>query len=146
MNKDELIALAKQLASAAGVDPVLCCAVVEQESAPPWNPLSYRFEPAFYQRYIAKMIHLTPTEAYARSASWGLMQLMGETAREEGMTGNIPDLMDPTIGLTKGLIHLKKELERANGNVHNALQGWNGGSNPNYAAEVMARMPKYQGS
>lgn len=143
MSNDVLIALAKSYAIAAGIDPVLCCAVCEQESLPPWNPWCYRFEPAFYERYIVKL-KLTPTEANGRATSWGLMQLMGETAREEGYTGYLPQLCEPDTGLPRGILHLKKELSRAGGDVHNALQFWNGGSNPDYAAEVMTRMDKYR--
>lgn len=144
MTQDQLIALAKERATMAGVDPVLCCAVVEQESQPQWNPWCSRWEPAFQTRYIEKMTNLTPTQAKNRSTSWGLMQLMGETAIEEGYTDFIEKLLDPITGLDRGLIHLKKMLVRANGDVHAALQDWNGGSNPNYASEVMARMPRYR--
>lgn len=143
MTTDAIVVLAKERATMAGVDPVLCCAVCEQESD--WNPWATRLEPAFEERYVTKL-HLGVTESVERSISWGLMQLIGETAREEGFKADLPMLCDPTMGLDRGLIHLKKELLRANGDVHNALQFWNGGSAPNYAAEVMARMPKYQGS
>lgn len=142
--QDILIALAKERATMAGVDPVLCCAVVEQESYPPWNQWCSRYEPGFFTKYIEKMTNLTPTEARNRATSWGLMQLMGETAREEGYTTYLEQLIDPQIGLDRGLIHLKRMLVKANGDVHAALQFWNGGSNPNYASEVMARMPRYK--
>jgi soluble lytic murein transglycosylase-like protein len=140
MSNDTLIALAKERAAAAGVDPALACAVCDQESS--WNPWAIRCEPGFYMRYVAKL-HLGPTEAWARAFSWGLLQLMGETAREEGYLGDMAMLCDPQTGLDRGLIHLKKQLERANGDNHAALQFWNGGSAPNYAAEVLARVGKY---
>lgn len=140
---DQLIALAKSLATVAGVDPALCCAVCEQESFPQWNPWSIRYEPDFYVRYTAKL-NVPDTEKTARAISWGLMQLMGETAREEGYTDFLPKLCDPETGITRGLIHLKKMLVRANGDVHQALQFWNGGSNVNYADQVIARIGKYK--
>jgi len=135
-----LIALAKARAANAGIDPTLCCAICEQESA--WNPWAIRDEPAFYARYVAKL-HLGTTEAAARAFSWGLMQLIGETAREEGYTGDLPKLCDPQTGLDWGTVHLKRQLARANGDIHLALQFWNGGSNPLYGTQVLARMEKY---
>lgn len=142
MSADELIALAKARAQFAGVSPPLCCAVAEQESS--WNPWSIRYEPAFYERYIEKMTRLSPTEARLRAMSWGLLQIMGETAREEGYTGDLTKLCEPQTGLDHGLIHMKKCLARSGGNEPIALNLWNGGANPSYASEVMARLSKYQ--
>jgi soluble lytic murein transglycosylase-like protein len=136
-----LVTLAKIRATMAGVDPALTCAVCEQESE--WNPWAIRYEPAFYERYVLPL-KLSPTVSFARSTSWGLMQLMGETAREEGYMDDLPKLCDPQTGLDRGLVHLKRELNRAAGNQHMALQFWNGGSNPAYGDQVLARMAKYQ--
>jgi hypothetical protein len=139
--KDQLAALAKERAQMAGIDPVLCCAICEQESS--WNLWAVRDEPDFYQRYVVKL-HLGITEAMLRACSFGLMQLMGEVAREEGFTGDILSLTDPQLNLDRGLIHFKRMLAISDGDVHTALQHWNGGSNPNYADEVLARLPHYQ--
>lgn len=133
--------LVKQLAQKAGVDPALACAVCEQESS--WNPNASRFEPAFLVRYVLPL-RLDANEAHDRATSWGLMQLMGEVAREQGFTGELDTLCDPNIGLPQSLQHLKHFLTLEEGNVHAALQRWNGGGNPHYADEVIARIPKYQ--
>lgn len=138
---NDLIALAKQAATAANLDPALVCAVCEQESA--WSPWAIRYEPAFYAKYIIPLGLSDDTEARVRAVSWGLMQLIGETAREEGFVGPMASLCDPATGLERGLVHLKRCLQRAAGNVPMALQFWNGGGNPQYAAQVMARMSKY---
>lgn len=138
---ETLITLAKARAELAGVDPALTCAVCEQESG--WNPWAIRYEPEFYQRYIAPL-HLSPTVSMARSTSWGLMQLIGETAREAGYAGDLPMLCDPQTGLDWGLVHLKKQLVRAGGNEEAALQFWNGGSNSLYGTQVLARVAKYK--
>lgn len=142
----------KQLAIATaqthGLDPVLVQAVVEQESN--WNPWSIRYEPAFKARYVDPL-NLTPTEAVARSISWGLMQLMGEVAREHGYAGNLAELCDPVTGLEFGCRKLKDCVVRANAQAHAdgfdpveaALEYWNGGGNPDYGKQVMARMSKY---
>lgn len=141
MAQPELVALARAIAEKHGLDPVLVCAVIEQESA--WDTWAIRAEPAFDERYV-KPLHKTPTEEWGRSISWGLMQLMGEAARERGYTGPFAQLCDPATGLEWGCVHLKGKLAAAGGDVARALQLWNGGGNPNYAAEVIARMERYR--
>lgn len=136
-----LVALVKQVATAHGLDPALICAIVEQESA--WNCWALRYEPAFYQRYIAALRGLTATEGCSRAFSWGLMQLMGESARENGYTGALPQLCDPFTGATAGCVHFAKKLSAAAGDTARALQLWNGGGNPLYSAQVLARVGKY---
>jgi soluble lytic murein transglycosylase-like protein len=132
--------LATNAAMGAGLDPALVCAIVEQESN--WNPWAIRYEPAFEARYVPK--GMTPTEATARAFSWGLMQIMGEVARENGYTGALPMLCDPATGLAEGIIHFKKKLAYANGDVTKALLMWNGGGNKDYPAQVLARVEKYK--
>ena len=81
----QLIALAGKAADAQLLDPALVCAVVEQESA--WNPWAMRYEPLFFSKYVAGLYtnnKISATEAYARGFSWGLMQVMGQVAREAG--------------------------------------------------------------
>lgn len=137
----QLVALAKQTALAHGLDPVLVCAVVEQESD--WIPQSIRYEHGFYQRYIVKL-NLHPTEARARAFSWGLLQLMGQVAREEGFDGHLVDLCQPAVGLDRGCVHLAKKLADHHGDVTLGLLSYNGGSNQLYPQEVIARMEKYK--
>lgn len=136
----DLVQLAKTTAQSHGLDPALVCAVVEQESN--WNQWAIRFEPAFLARYVHPL-GLSDTESYARSFSWGLMQLMGQVARELGYKGHVAELCDPVTGLEWGCKHLANKLKDVNGDVHMALQRWNGGGNPNYADEVLARVAKY---
>ncbi len=146
MNQQDLIALARQTATASGLDDALVCAVCEQESA--WNPFALRYERAFYVRYIegnSSLGNLSSTEMESRAFSWGLMQLMGQTAREAGYAGQyLSALCDPQIGLAFGCKVLKKKLDSAGGDTANALLAWNGGSNPDYPGQVLARMAKYQ--
>jgi soluble lytic murein transglycosylase-like protein len=138
----ELIALARTIASAHELDPALVCAVVEQESA--WNPHAIRYEPAFRLRYVAPL-NLPPTEEIARSISWGLLQVMGQVAREHGFEGQfLSALCDPDAGLAIGCAVLASKLAAANANVPRALALWNGGANPNYAVQVLARAPRYR--
>jgi len=132
--------LVKAKAVSLGIDPALACAIAEQESG--WNAWAIRYEPAFYARYVAKQA-LTPTEKTARSISWGLFQTMGEAVREAGYKGDLAALCDPDTGITWGLAVFQRKLALANQDVPRALLFWNGGGNPNYATEVLARVPKY---
>jgi soluble lytic murein transglycosylase-like protein len=141
----ELIALARRIAAAHALDPALVCAVIEQESA--WNPWAVRYEPGFLSRYVAPLYtagKLSATEAYTRAMSWGLMQVMGQLARESGFAGDsLPALCDPATSVELGCAILAKRLARSRGDVSAALLAWNGGANPNYPAEVLARTRNY---
>lgn len=140
MADNSLITLARQIAGKHGLNDALVCAIVEQEST--WEPWAIRAEPAFDAKYV-QPLHKTPTEEWARSISWGLMQLMGEDAREMGFTGPIPSLCDPATGLDWGCKFFAQKLLKANGDAFAALLRWNGGGNPSYPGQVIARMDKY---
>jgi soluble lytic murein transglycosylase-like protein len=148
MPDPKLLDLARNTANAEGLDPAVVCAVVEQESA--WNPWAMRYEPLFFAKYVAPLYtnnKIGATEAYARGFSWGLMQVMGQTARELGLTSaHLAALCDPVINLTVGCKLLKKKLDSAKGELHKALLSWNGGANPDYAEEVIARLSRYRSS
>lgn len=128
---------------------------MEQESGGEPNPaLARRYEHGFLKRYIVPLnLPLcaldTPTagccESHDRSTSWGVMQMMGESYRELG--GDQP-ILDTFLNINNqaywGCRWLARKLAYTNGDVHAALQLWNGGGNPNYADEVLARMATYQ--
>jgi soluble lytic murein transglycosylase-like protein len=155
----ELIALARSAAARHSLDPALVCAVVEQESA--WDTHAIRYESAFRVRYVAPL-GLPPTEEVARSISWGLMQVMGHVAREHGFSAKfLSALCDPATGLDIGCAVLASKLIAASkapsagegeipspapsaAEVGPGLERWNGGANPTYAAEVLARVAKYK--
>jgi soluble lytic murein transglycosylase-like protein len=141
----ELIAQARQIAAAHGLEPALVCAVIEQESA--WNPWAVRYELAFLSRYVAPLYtagKISATEAYTRAISWGLMQVMGQVARESGFGKNsLAELCDPKIGVEFGCQILAKHMSRAKGDATQALLAWNGGANLNYPIEVLARKRNY---
>lgn len=147
-----LVALAKTTAANLNLDGVLVCAIVEQESS--WDTWSMRYEPEFRARYVAPM-GLPATAEIARSISWGLMQLMGEVARELGFTGQLAQLCEPATGLYWGCRAFALKLKAAAnqgsqvdgesslGEWTRALELWNGGGNPQYAAQVIARRKNY---
>jgi soluble lytic murein transglycosylase-like protein len=151
-SRADLIALARATAAAHQLDAALVCAICEQESA--WNPWAIRYEPAFFTHYVAPQLaagKISNTEAQARAFSWGLMQVMGQVAREHNFgaassTNATPltQLCDPAYGLEIGCIVFAAKLASAHGDAAHALQIWNGGGNANYAAEVLARVGKYE--
>lgn len=141
----ERIALARRIAAAHALEPALVCAVIEQESA--WDPWAVRYEAGFLSRYVAPMYtagKLSATEAYTRAMSWGLMQVMGQVAREHGFSGaSLAELCDPATGVEYGCRILAGRVARARGDVNAALLAWNGGGNTDYPDEVLARKRNY---
>ena len=141
-DRTALITLARATAAQHSLDPALICAIVEQESA--WDPHAIRYEPAFRTRYVAPL-GLPPTEEVARSISWGLMQVMGQVAREHSFTGkSLAALCDPATGLAIGCAVFATKLRARANDVERALTLWNGGANTTYAAQVLARVAHYQ--
>jgi len=141
----QLVSLARKAAARHALDPALVCAVVEQESA--WNPWAMRYEPAFFTKYVAPLYtnnKISASEAYARGFSWGLMQVMGQVARENGFAEPfLSALCDPEEGLELGCKILRRKLDSANGDVARGLLAWNGGGNPGYAVQALARKQHY---
>ena len=156
----QLVSLARKAAAAHALDPALVCAICEQESS--WNPWSLRYEPLFFAKYVAPLYtnnKVSASEAYARGFSWGLMQVMGQTAREHGFTEPfLSALCDPADALEIGCRVLRKKFDTgqsaalpvaqailpAQGDATTrALLLWNGGSNPAYAAKVLSRRIHY---
>ena len=141
----KLVAVARDAAASRSLDAALVCAVVEQESG--WNPWAMRYEPAFFSRYVAPLYtnnKVSATEAWARGFSWGLMQVMGQVARENGFAGDyLSALCDPEQGLAVGCLVLQKKLAAAGGDVTRGLLAWNGDANPSYASAVLARKGRY---
>jgi soluble lytic murein transglycosylase-like protein len=139
--------LARTIALSQGLDPVLVMAVVEQESM--WNPWAMRYEPEFMAKYVEPLYtnnKISASEAYARAFSWGLMQVMGQVAREQGYDRPfLSSLCDPEQGLTVGCQVLKKKLAMAGGDLVRGLLYWNGGANPLYPEQVLARRSHYAG-
>jgi soluble lytic murein transglycosylase-like protein len=143
MNTDtQLIILSRTIAVRHRLDPVLVCAVVDQESS--WDTYAMRYEPRFRERYVADL-GLNPTEEIARSISWGLMQVMGQVARENGFDAKfLSEICSPEIGLDVGCIALAKHFRNGCGDIAKVLTLWNGGADPQYAARVAAKMARYE--
>jgi soluble lytic murein transglycosylase-like protein len=122
---------------------------IEQESA--WHRNAIRYEPAFFERYV-KDLSVSDTEKIARSTSWGLLQIMGQVAREHGFQGHfLTDLLEPATNLDLACRILKKRYNET-GSWFGALAAYNGGlggnrkppyRNAHYASSVLRRAEKY---
>ena len=104
-----------------------------------------RYEPAFLRRYVERTIEdptlttcgHTITEKISRATSWGLMQVMGLVARENGFKGKfLSQLCNPKIGLDIGCTHFAKLLRRHNGDHVRGLLAYNGGADEGYPTRV----------
>jgi len=115
-----------------------------------------RYEPAFFAKYVAPLYtnnKVSASEAYARGFSWGLMQVMGQVARENSYTEPfLSSLCDPSDALEIGCRILRKKFEMASNSSVAPAQGdvttralllWNGGSDLAYPVQVLARRTHY---
>lgn len=154
MIQSELEKLAREAASWYGLPPALVCAFCKVESS--WNPLAFRYEHAFKLRYIEKlnvagsMAVSADSEKMGRATSWGLMQIMGQKAREYGykepfLTG----LLDPVTNLKLGC-RILYDLTRKYHTLEEAISAYNAGSptdkNKTYVDKVLLEMKKYEDS
>lgn len=98
--RPEILAAVQEAALAATLPISIVRGIVCQESA--GNPEATRYEPEFYKTYIADKF---PGE-HGRATSYGLMQIMGQTARERGFKGDFAELLHPQVGLYWGCRHL----------------------------------------
>ena len=146
MTKDELIALAKNIATAHQLFPEVICGICERESS--WDPWSIRYEPVFEVRYLEPLVHAgqltNVTEIKSRAISWGLMQTIGQSIRELGYTGKLAMLCDPPTGIEWGCRLFTTKLGHAGEDYAKALLLWNGGGNPAYPGDVLAMAAKYK--
>jgi len=125
-----------KIASDAGVSPMLVAAIVQAESSGDTNAVRYE---ASFQHYwktaeFARKLGITnDTEASLQRHSWGLMQVMGATARWIGFKGPITDLLQPEVGLKWGCRYLKRLTEQHKTGPK-IIAAYNAGS-PRYSKE-----------
>ncbi|MFZ1325935.1 MAG: lytic transglycosylase domain-containing protein [Candidatus Contendobacter sp.] len=110
-------------------------AIVHIESG--GNPWAVRYEPAFYDRYVmtkpvkAHAPCSVKTESRLRATSFGLMQIMGQTARETGFDGvYLTELCDPAVGLDWSCTYLARlvEVYRSKYGMEGVVAAYNAGS------------------
>lgn len=92
-----------------------------------------RFEPAMKDTqlwhpdvYSKKLFISRPTEEANQKNSWGLMQVMGATARWQGFESDLPMLLLPQIGLFYGTKYLRYLFDRL-GDEDHVVAAYNAG-------------------
>lgn len=145
----KLAATIQQAAFDTGISVPLLASVIHQESG--GNPFAVRYEPAFLKKYLESKTRKTiggyvptkcswQTEVQMRATSFGLMQIMGQVARERGFSGEfLPELCDPATNLKWGSEFLQMLLHKHD-TTEKALLRWNGGGDPDYAKKIFAHM------
>jgi hypothetical protein len=119
--------------------------------------VAMRFEPDFYNNYLkGKTPNFRPhkacsweTERIGRATSWGLMQIMGETARCTGFQGWFPELCQPLAGLEWACRYLRRLVDHylADSDWPTVMRAYNGGpGNRNkldspYPGKILANIP-----
>lgn len=116
-------------ATSHGLSFALLEAQVLQESS--GHADAFRYEPVFYTHYI-KGMPAAKAGAYGPldACSYGLLQIMLETAAEMGFTGRPEDLFTPAVGLEWGARKMRALWDAAGGTdsaYHVALAAYNGG-------------------
>lgn len=116
------------------LDTSLVCAIILQESA--GNQYAYRYEPAFFERYLKGKSRYEligacdpvslDSELMFRSCSFGLMQIMGQTAREFSYSDQLPTLFTPNNNIELGCKILRKYIDEA-GSVELGVTAYNRG-------------------
>lgn len=134
------------------VNPSLIAAVIWQESR--CDPNAIRYEDRFFLKYLKRRAYAdlggflpnprkvsADTERRMRAVSWGLMQLLGQTAREQGFEGTfLTELLDVEANIKTGVGLLAKFLEQNEGDAHKALLRYNGGGNKMYPHDVLSHI------
>lgn len=86
MTRSDVYEMCKKVAPKYGFDPILILAMCEQESS--YDPTEVRLEQGFYRKYTRPMNFPAPVEVMF-AASYGLMQLMGESLYEMSYFGSL---------------------------------------------------------
>lgn len=122
------------------------------------NPLAYRMEPLFWDRYLKNNPEWSDKDPAIVSASHGICQLMFTTAWSLGLTGEIlkvrDDLLDPTINIMLAAKMMRLLIDKSIknryadkyywlSNTSISLAQWNGGSRGNPGEDGVLRNQKY---
>lgn len=119
------------IAERHGIPVDLVTAVVWAESSGLTH--AYRYEPAFWRRYLEGKPEWDGSNPARVSASYGLMQVMFPVAVEFGYPRTDPPehLFVPLVGLEYGCKVLAERIAWAQGHIEAALAAYNGGKGGN---------------
>lgn len=149
---DTLKQLVRDQCKVSRLNEDVISALITVESA--WNPKRARFEKRFFDygnipQFARQQGISEDTETMLQKTSWGLMQLMGATARSLGYLDWLPDLCDPAKGIHWGCEYYRKNAARYV-DVRDQIAAYNAGSvikkadgtyaNQDYVNRVLAVM------
>lgn len=111
------------------VDPNWLKAIVTQESQ--WNQYAIRYESSYQWLHqpesCAKKSGVSlATEIATQKMSWGLGQVMGALAREQGHTGMLSELVKPEVCLKHVCIRIDR-LKKISADPADVFSMYNGG-------------------
>jgi soluble lytic murein transglycosylase-like protein len=95
----------KRIAARYDLDPLLVEAIVMVESSDHTD--AFRFEPAYFRRYIRGKPEWANWVPRRVASSYGLMQVMYPTALLNGWEGEPEELFLPDVGLNAGCARLR---------------------------------------
>ncbi len=132
------------------LNPLIVAAIICQESA--GDPVRWRFEKDWFKKHIEgksrdrlggtwlpQGICTETTERMGRAISWGAMQVLGQTARELGFTGNLTELLTPQNSIFYGCKKLRKCFDLHPDDEDKAIETYNG-INPGYPKLIRGHM------
>ncbi len=143
-----------------GIDVRIFTALIQQESG--FDPWATRFEPHYYERhlknknktelvgYVPLLIPTFRTECTHRATSWGLCQILGDTARGLGFKGRfLSQLLQPEVNIGLGTSYFAMLLKRVKEEdkitkYRTALLRWNGGGDLSYPDKVFGHIQSDQ--
>jgi len=143
MKEESLLNLVKKVCQEEGVEWELVWAIIQVESK--GNPNAIRFEPNFYAKYIDHLPFIS-AEKICRACSFGLMQIMGETARELGFDQPWNKFFDPAFNVRVGIKFIKRIMSKCD-DYERIANYYNTGINStywneDYVRKVMAELQK----
>lgn len=112
------------------INPFLILSIAKVESGHRANAV--RYEKGYkWIKNPAKHAHrhniTKDTEVVLQQMSWGILQIMGATARDLGYNGFIPELLVPEVGVHWGVKYLARLLKKYD-KMEDAIASYNAGS------------------
>jgi len=142
--------LIEEVSARHGLPADLVGAMVRVESSGRTN--AYRYEPAYWLRYLADKPEWRDLNPNRVSASYGLLQVMYPTAVANGYVGDPEALFLPAMGLEFGCRELERLLAWARtfeatpeARLQAAVAAYNGGQRGNAPTDTPLRNLAYTG-
>lgn len=129
----------EHVADSLMLPPSLVAAVIQEESR--FEPWAARVEPHYKRKAVVQDVARAWSKRYRnlptyetelddRSRSYGLMQVMGQLAREQGFSARyLSEMYLPRNTIMHGAMRLRVLLDRYRGDTLSAISAYNQGNN-----------------